>query len=53
MDAVLTAFVSLGFSTSNTVVPGNLTSKPLTYAVPGDSLTHMILSAGVLPSSVN
>ena len=53
IDAVFTDFVSLGFWISRTVVPGNLTSNPLTYAVPGDSLTHIISSEGVFPSSVN
>ena len=44
--------MSLGFSTSKTVVPGKETSNPLTYAFPGESLTHNKSSAGVLPSSV-
>ena len=46
-------FVSLGLSTSTTVVPGKYTSKPLTYAFPGDNLRHIKSSVGVLPLSVN
>ena len=42
-------FTSLGFSTSTTVVPGKYTSNPLTYALPGESLTHIKSSDGVLP----
>ena len=53
IDAVLTVFVSLGFSTSTTVVPGKDTSKPLTYALPGDNLTHIKSSSGLFPLSVN
>ena len=45
-------FVSLGFSTSKTVVPGNATSNPLTYALPGDNLTHIKSSDGLAPWSV-
>ena len=44
--------VSLGLSTSRTVVPGKGTSNPLTYALPGDNLTHIKSSVGVPPSSV-
>ena len=51
-NAWFIVFVSLGLSTSNTVVPGNVTSNPLTYALPGDNLTHIVSSDGSLPSSV-
>ena len=47
-----TVSVSLGFSTSNTVVPDTFTSKPFTYALPGDSLTLTKSSSGTFPSSV-
>ena len=38
IDATFIVFVSLGFSTSTTVVPGKYTSNPLTYALPADNL---------------
>ena len=53
IDAVFTSLVSLGFSTSTTVLPGKDTSKPLTYALPGDNLTHIKSSSGLFPLSVN
>ena len=53
IDATFTVSVSLGLSTSSTVVPGKSTSNPLTYARPGDSFTQNISSLGIFPSSVN
>ena len=52
IDAALTVLVSLGFSTSTTVVPGKYTSKPFTYALPGDNFTHIKSSEGSFPLSV-
>ena len=53
IDARFTVSVSLGLSTSSTVVPGKSTSNPLTYARPGDNFTQNISSLGIFPSSVN
>ena len=47
-DVALTDLTSLGLSTSITV-DGTSTSKPLTYALPGDNLTHIKSSVGVFP----
>ena len=52
IDAFFIVFVDLGFSTSITVVPGKETSKPLTYALPGDNFTHIKSSFGTFPLSV-
>ena len=52
INAESTVFVSLGFSTSKTVVPDKSTSNPLTYALPGDSLTHIKSSLGIFCWSV-
>ena len=53
IDAAFTVSMSLGLSTSRTVVPVKSTSNPLTYARPGDSLMHSKSSFGVFPSSVS
>jgi hypothetical protein len=44
--------VSLGFSRSRIVVDVFSTSKPLTYAFPGDTFTAKRFSEGTFPSSV-
>ena len=44
--------LSLGFSTSNIVVPALSISNPLTYALPGDTLTAIKSSVGSIPWSV-
>ena len=46
-------FVVLGFGTSIIVDPTRSTSKPLTYAVPAEILTHAKSELGVFPSSVS
>ena len=51
--AVLNSSLSLGLSTSITDVLGFSISCPLTYAFPGDTLTHMKGSAGIFFWSVN
>ena len=43
------SLLSLGLATSTTVVPPLSTSYPLTYALPGDNLTHIKSSVGLLP----
>ena len=53
IDKLSIVFVVLGLLTSKTVVPDKSTSNPLTYALPGDNLTHIKSASGVLPSSVN
>ena len=51
--SIVTVSTSLGLLTSKTVVPDKSTSKPFTYALPGDNLTQNKSSSGINPSSVN
>ena len=53
INDVLTVLMSLGLSMSKTVLPVISTSNPFTYALPGESFTHIKSSSGVFPSSVN
>ena len=54
IDAELTLSVFLGLLTSNIIEPGRSTSKPFTYALPGDNLRANKSSLGInLLSSVN
>ena len=50
-DSVIFSEVSLGFATS-IYSPAILYSNPLTYAVPGETLTTAKSSFGVFPSLV-